>query len=240
MSIQIQYLGYYGYHLTMGNGDSVLIDPNISHHDRLLTGIQPTQILLTHAHPDWRDSVALANATGAVLYAPEGCQLATVNTLPATQRQPLSADHSLAFRWGELVILESPSDPDSDVPDTACVSLMIQSEGNNILFAGQSPPGPHIRAYGRDFKPNASFLPAQRFPGERVVQAAMWLGSDLVFPMNVEPGDDPDTNDAFFSEIYAALDYHTPAICRILQPGDTYTLVPTESTGRVAGPEARY
>ncbi|MEB3285879.1 MAG: MBL fold metallo-hydrolase [Vampirovibrionales bacterium] len=110
---------------------------------------------------------------------------------------------------------------------------------------------------------------ALAYGAESVYRAIMWLGSDIVIPFDASgiPSSDSSVEtitpivrtlvpkeenitqleDASsgveqfdFAKICASIDIYTPAICRVLDVGQSYSLEPTHSSGRTAGPESRY
>lgn len=232
MTIQLRYHGDFCFELEMPGGRRLVIDPNRS-------DLRADYILLTHWLPYWPHAVELAKSASVTV-------LAARPVADHIRREKLPLDlitldlgHSLEFPWGRLITtyadhhFKLPNTPDP----VSAIGTVIEADGHKILHGGPARLHEELKVIGLNLKPDVSLLPCggNYLSAEELARAVMWLGSDIVLPFQPMDGEpcDPD-------ELYTAIDLYTPAICRMIPPGDTYTLEATESTGRIAGPEARY
>jgi L-ascorbate metabolism protein UlaG (beta-lactamase superfamily) len=119
--------------------------------------------------------------------------------------------------------------------------FIVNAEGHQIYYSGVCTFNPELRSIGLTYKPDVAILSFSKDLGyetaEEISRAVMWLGSDIVLPIDASPAEKPSYEEG---EIYSSIDIYTAAICRALSGGQSYVLEPTASSGRSSGPETRY
>lgn len=252
MTIDIEYLGGYGFKFSISSPThgpkTVLIDPVLGRlsADAFLRQHQPNYILLTHYSPQWQDILPICAQSNATLVVQDVLAGFYKSSAPDLRPITMSFGHEIDFPWGEgngslVMTVSEHYDSLPNHPDPIQANgFIVNADGHQLYHAGPNQLSPELRTIGLTYKPDVAILPVAstgQLNPKNLSQAVMWLGCDIVMPIDVSlPDDDP----VDMQEVYTTLDIYTPAICRMLSPGDIYTLQPTQSSGRQAGPESRY
>ncbi len=251
LSLQLQRIGRSGIGLFLPSGQPVLINPLalpqadgpemtvlMSHYDpALCAGLLPS---LETAASDKKITIVVNKSLISLL---EHKFASIQNHLEFVG---LQADEIHCFgsgeNQGEITMLDA--DHHYHVPEHASPfrsnGFLIEHSGHRMYYAGLTRQYSGLKDIGNLYKPNLSILPVGINAGisvDRIAQVVMWLGSDIILPFLADASEDWET---VMEEVFTAIDIYSPAICRILDEGEVYDLPPTTSTGRVAGPEARY
>jgi L-ascorbate metabolism protein UlaG (beta-lactamase superfamily) len=237
MTIGITYHGDFCFEIEMPDSKRILIDPSASHSE-------PDYIMLTHWLPHWPHVMEIAAASNAtVLASRQVAEHIRQERLPLNLIT-LDLGHSLDFPWGTVTAVYSDHHfklPGMSSPAPA-IGIVLEAEGHRVYHAGPARLHEEMKIIGLNLKPDVSLLPygSGYLDADELSRAVMWLGSDIMIPMFPQDGKAESPDSADLETLYTTIDLYTPAICRLMQPGDQYSLEPTESSGRVAGPEARY
>jgi len=236
MTMTITRLSGNGFSIAIGDRHGVVLDPVTS----TLPG--PCQyVLLTRWTEElWQAASGIAKTHNAIIVVSPHLagHLETLYKDSPGNIMPLGTDQEVEFPWGSLTPVACAHEylfPNDPAPYLAN-GYVLGAEGHFLYYAGPTAMFPGLRDTGKLFKPNVSMLPVGEMVlnGQDLCQAVMWLGSDIVLPFMPVP------DDTLKGETYSLIDMFTPAICRFLGEGDAYMLAPVETTGRTAGPEARY
>lgn len=234
MSLILEYLGEFGFALHPSNQPSILINPTKSPD---LSTDTPSHVLLTHQFDGLEKALEIAKTAGCPIVLGEVLSNWIHEKSPELATITLCIGEELETPWagitqienGGTYILSGVGQP------VESQSFIISAYGHNILFGGPMPLSNEIKQIGLNYRPNVAILAMGDgyLKVEQAGPAVMWLGSDIVLPFS-------PTGQLDMQEVFETIDIYTPAICRLLSNGDSYTLQPTESSGRTAGPEARY
>jgi len=234
MSLILEYLGEFGFALHPVNQPPVLINPT-----RLpeMGTAKPTHILLTHQFEGLDKALEIAKELQCPVVVGEVLSIWIHEKAPELSTITLCIGEELTTSWATIIQIENGGTYELSgvVQPVEAQSFIISAYGHNILFGGPMPLSNDIKQIGLNYRPNVAILAlGDKFiQAEQTGPAVMWLGSDIVLPIAPQGNID-------MAEVFATIDIYTPAICRMLNSGDCYALQPTESSGRTAGPEARY
>lgn len=231
MSVTITYLGGFASKVAVNEEVAYVIDPWKPEHVAVETGY----VLITHLTPAIIE--ALKSCTKPVVMCAAVAEVLTGN-YPELAKQLDITTYDVGqqdnYPHGLLSLVVAPRKD----KEPSC-GFILEMEGNQVYHAGPAQFDQELRDIGRAFKPNLSMLAMSKnhLTDEQMVQVPMWLGSDIIMPMSTweTPDDEVD-----MGEVFQAVDIYSPAICRILNPGESYTLEKIEDSGRTVGPESRY
>ncbi len=236
MSLILEYLGNFGLALHPINAAPVLINPVKLPE---LGQEKPSHILITHDFGNLKQSIQIAKDAGCPVVVGEVLSNWLHERYPELATITLCIGEELTLPWATIVQLESGCvyALEGVSQDVDGHSFIVSAYGHQIFFGGAMPFTTDIKQIGLNYRPNVSILGLgeQLIKTDEIGHAVMLLGSDIVLPIAPNTGETVDMN-----EVFATIDIYTPAICRVLNTGDSYGLQPTESTGRSSGPESRY
>ena len=242
MTITLTRLAGDGFHIGIGPQYGLVINPASPDTLAAEAPAAPCQyILLTHWEESlWQAAIAIARAHKSIILTakPMAEHLETLykSGIADVSIMALSTEAQAELPWGVVSMVACAHEylfPHDPAPYQAN-GYVLFAEGHALYYAGPTVMSPVLRDVGKLYKPDVSIfnIGEQFLNGQELCQAVMWLGSDIVLPL-------AENTDAQ-AEAYNLIDMYTPAICRFLNPGDTYILPPVEATGRISGPEARY
>lgn len=231
MTVTVKYLGGFSAQMSVNQELAYVLNPNTEKDASVSSGY----ILLTHLSE--ATVKVLGSVTQPVVTTTAVAEALKEKHSPLSEKldiTPFDIDHQENYPHGLLSVVETPR-----ADDMPCCGFVLEAEGNQIYHSGPAQFDPALRDIGRTFKPNFSLLPISKnhLTDEQMVQVPMWLGSDFIVPMPVWENDSDSVD---LSEVFQAVDIYSPAICRILETGESYTLEKIEETGRTVGPESRY
>lgn len=246
MAVSIQYLGHSAFHFTMEDGTHVLVDPFITgnpHIDISPDALPADQIFITHGHFDHvGDTVEIARRTGATVVG----IYEVINYIqaqdPSIKTEAMNIGGEITFPWGSAVMVYSAHSstlPDN-TPGGQAAGFIFKTAGHKIYHSGDTGVCGELRFIGDYYKPNVALLPVGgRFTMgvEDLPRVIMWLGCDIVIPMHYGTFEPIEVD---LDAVHFAVDHDTAAICKIIPPGESWSLAATEATGRSSGPESRY
>lgn len=266
MAIHLTSLDNGAYCLNIGSTDSaeaktIVINPAlpVSETRQTAEGQVVHYVLLTHLYDGWEAALSLLQANPSatlIAQAPVAAFLKSKAQGFAINTVTMDTGNELDFPWagppgsdsiGSLVMTANGIEgeqacaiPGTDVAYDAN-GFIINAQGHQIYYSGVCTFNPELRSIGLTYKPDVAILSFSKKLGfetaEEISRAVMWLGSDIVLPIDASGENNPSYEEG---EIYGSIDIYTAAICRSLSAGQSYVLEPTASSGRSSGPETRY
>ena len=225
--MDIHYLGHSTFEL-VDDDTRVLVDPFLKPNNpaALVTAdeVDPTHILLTHAHVDHlADAVAVAKRTGAVC-------VALVETAGWLGQQGVenTSDPNLGgtveFDWGWVKLVQamhSSTTPDGTV--TYASGLVINIGGTTVYHLGDTCLFSDLQLVGRRDQLDVAIIPiGGHYTMDRhdAVVAAEFLGAREVIPCHYDTFPLIETDAEAFKVDVEAL---TSSRVEILEPGGTFS-----------------
>ena len=225
--MDIRFLGHATFELSDGD-TSILIDPFLSPNNPVAPlsadDVNPTHVLLTHAHVDHlADAVTVAKRTGAACVA----LIETANWLSGQGIENVSDPNlggTVEFDWGWVKLvqaLHSSTTPDGTV--TYASGLVINIGGQTVYHLGDTCLFGDMRLIVERTPVDIAIVPiGGHYTMDRhdAVVAAQMVDARTVIPChyNTFPPIETDA-EAFKSDVES----QTGASVVILQPGETHT-----------------
>lgn len=237
--MKLDYIGHSTVMLEAGD-TRVMIDPFLAPNNPVAKvsaeDVEPTHVLLTHAHADhFADAVAVGKRTGASF-------LAIVELAKFLESQGLGevADPNLGgtveYEWGWVKLVQAlhtstvPADPESPfspVPGPvigAASGLVVNLGGKTVYHLGDTCLFGDLRLIAERTPPDVALIPiGGHYTMDRhdAVAAVELIGADLVVPIhyNTFPPIETDA-EAFKAEVESS----TSSKVEVLAPGDSLEL----------------
>ncbi len=225
--MQINYIGHATFELVDADA-RVLIDPFLAPNNGAAQvsadDVEPTHILLTHAHFDhMSDAVAVAKRTGAEC-------VAIVELARYLERHEVQSTHdpnlggTVTFDWGSVTLVPAwhTNTTDSGFSIGTAAGLIVRIGGHVVYHLGDTCLFGDLKLIGERHEPDIAIVPiGGHYTMDRhdAAYACGLIGAETVIPChyNTFPKIETDA-EAFKSEVES----DTPSKVVVLAPGETH------------------
>jgi L-ascorbate metabolism protein UlaG (beta-lactamase superfamily) len=232
--MDIRFLGHACFELSDGSA-TVLIDPFLGPNPKAAVGpdeVEPTHILLTHAHVDHvADAADIAKRTGAHCVA----LVETASWLGKQGVEKLSDPNlggTVEFDWGWVKLVQafhSSEAPDGTV--TAPSGLVVNIGGTTVYHLGDTCLFGDLELIARRTPVDVAIIPiGGHYTMDRhdAVVAAELIGAGTVIPCHYDTFPPIETDASAFK---ADVESRTSSKVAVLQPGETHSVGAAQRVG---------